>query len=529
MSAPILAFPDFAKTFILDTDASNEGIGAVLSQVEEGKETVIAYASRVLTKAERGYCVTRRELLAVVTFLQQFRAYLLGRHFVVRTDHGSLTWLRNFKNPEGQLTRWLEQLQEFDFEVVHRADRKHLNADAHSRIPCRQCGHDSHATDVEQFTTDTAPVNTVEEADLISGLSYQELWEAQLNDPNIGDVLRAKEEMSEAPKGTLQGRSPTTKRLFQLWNQLRVKDGLLWRMYESVDGNTITPQLIVPGRYRQQIVQELHSGALGGHLGADKTHGKLKECFYWPGYWNDVRLHCEACTSCSTRKTPTPKRRAPLQPIQAGHPLEIVAMDLTGSFPESPEGNRYILVVGDHFTKWMEAYALPDQEATTVAQKLVDEFFCRFSVPNQLHSDQGKQFESNLISAICHLLQVEKSRTTPYHPQSNGLVERFNRTLTNMLASTVKDNPFEWESHLRKVCLAYNTSVHATTGHTPFFLMFGRQARLPVDLVFKTDKTPSTSASEYAVQLKQTMERAYDTVRQTTSARQQLQKQLYDQ
>ena len=122
---------------MLDTDASNEGIGAVLSQVEDGKETVIAYASRVLSKAERAYCVTRRELLAVVAFIQHFRAYLLGRHFVIRTDHGSLTWLRSFRNPEGQLARWLEQLQEYDFDIVHRPGCKHLNADALSRIPCR--------------------------------------------------------------------------------------------------------------------------------------------------------------------------------------------------------------------------------------------------------------------------------------------------------------------------------------------------------------------------------------------------------
>ena len=136
---------------------------------------------------------------------------------------------------------------------------------------------------MEQSTTATALVNMVEEADLISGLSCQEVREAQLSDPNIGDALRAKEETSDAPKWTLQGRSPTSKRLFQLWDQLRVKDGLLWRMYESVDGATFTLQLVVPGKYRQQIVQELHSGAFGGHLGADKTHAKLKERFYWPG------------------------------------------------------------------------------------------------------------------------------------------------------------------------------------------------------------------------------------------------------
>ena len=144
--------------------------------------------------------------------------------------------------------------------------------------------------------------------------------------------------------------------------------------------------------------------------------------------------------------------------------------------------------MGDYFTKWAEAYAIPDQEATTVSQKLVDEFFCRFSVPQQLHSDQGRQFESELIRAICQLLQIDKSRTTPYHPQSNGQIERFNCTLTDMLAASSKDHPFAWEQHLSKVCFAYNTSVHASTGFTPFALMFGREAKLPIDLMFRVDE-----------------------------------------
>ena len=120
-TAPVLAFPDYTRPFILDTDASDTGIGAVLSQVlEEGGERVIAYGSRVLSKQERRYCVTRRELLAVVSFLQHFRPYLLGRPFLIRTDHGSLTWLSNFKEPEGQLAHWLECMQEFDFTISHR-------------------------------------------------------------------------------------------------------------------------------------------------------------------------------------------------------------------------------------------------------------------------------------------------------------------------------------------------------------------------------------------------------------------------
>ena len=146
-SAPVLAYPDFSKQFILDTDASDIGIGAVLSQFDdEGREHPIAYGSRLLTKAERQYCVTRRELLAVVTFTKQYRTYLVGQKFVLRTDHGSLTWLRNFRDPEGQLARWLERLQELDFDIVHRRGASHTNADSLSRLPCRQCGRDSHVT-----------------------------------------------------------------------------------------------------------------------------------------------------------------------------------------------------------------------------------------------------------------------------------------------------------------------------------------------------------------------------------------------
>ena len=208
----------------------------------------------------------------------------------------------------------------------------------------------------------------------------------------------------------------------------------------------------------------------------DKTLSRLKERFYWPGHYNDVQNWCGSCSACASRKNPSPKARAPLTSIKTGYPLQIVAMDIVGPFPESQTGNTHILVVADYFTKWMEAYPLPNQEAATVAKKLVDEFFFRFSPPEQLHSDQGRNFESDIIAEVCKLLGVLKTRTTPYHPQSDGLVERCNRTLLNMLATAAQEKPFDWENHLRRLCIAYNTSVHPTTGYTPFFLMFGEDA-----------------------------------------------------
>ena len=164
-----------------------------------------------------------------------------------------------------------------------------------------------------------------------------------------------------------------------------------------------------------------------------------------------------------------PTTRAPLQSIKTGYPLQLVAMDIMGPFPESEAGNTHILVVADYFTRWTEDYAIPNQEAVTVAKKLTEEFFLRFSPPEQLHSDQCRNFESALIAEICKLLGIKKSRTTPYHPQSDGLVERLNRTILSMLATSANEHPFSWEDQLRSVCLAYNTSVHPTTTYTPFF------------------------------------------------------------
>ena len=173
-----------------------------------------------------------------------------------------------------------------------------------------------------------------------------------------------------------------------------------------------------------------------------KTLACMQERFYWPGYHDDVRDWCSHCASCAARKNPTPMPRAPLRSVKTGYPMQLVAMDILGPFPESESGNRYILVVADYFTRWTEAYPIPDQEASTVAKKLTDEFFFRFSPPEQLHSDQGRNFESAVIADMCKRLAIKKSRTAAYHPQSDGLVERCNRPFLSMLATAGSDPPF---------------------------------------------------------------------------------------
>eukprot|EP00731_Ephydatia_muelleri_P012982 Em0007g292a len=416
VSSPILAYPDYNRRYILDTDASDTGIGAVLSQIsDEGSERVIAYASRSLSRPEQRYCVTRKELLAVVSFVQQFRQYLLGREFTLRTDHGSLVWIRNFKEPEGQLARWLEKLQEYNFTVVRAA-----------------------------------------------------------------------------------------------------------RTLESASA------LQLPAKLQVDTLRDLHEGAIGGHLGEEKMLNKLKERFYWPGCTEAVKDWCRTCIRCTTRKTAAPKRKAPLQSLRAGYPMQIVCVDIMGPLPETEDGCKYVLVASDCFTRWVEVYGIPNQEATTVAKKLVDEMFCRFSPPEQLHSDQGRQFESELVKEICVLLQIRKTHTTPYHPQCNGMVERFNRTLLDMLATTIDNHQADWQHHIRKLCLAYNSSIHSTTGFSPFFLMFGRQVKLPIDLMYGTNRTGPDTAAGFAQKLKEGLQEAYKLVREKCQAEHKRQKALYD-
>ncbi len=492
-SAPILAFPDLSEPFVLDTDASGTGIGAVLSQVRKGRECVVAYASRILSKPERRYCTTRRELLAVVCFVRHFRPYLLGTSFTVRTDHGSLKWLYSFKQPEGQLARWLEQLQEYNFQVVHRQGKQHGNADALSRRPCQQCGRDclggipcedpasipdcstaglptanqAAIVDIPDHITNHTPPkgkeatqvavlghNSQDPSDCqpqVDDTSEDPTYQAQLDDPDIGPVLKAKQEATRPTPGqsTFWGRECNI--LLQQWDQLEIHDNLLCRRFHHRDGSRSHLQLVVPVRLRRQILQDLHAGAVSGHLGQRKTLSQLRLRFYWPGQTTDVRTWCRTCSVCSARKTPSPKQCANLHTIGAGYPMQVVAVDILGPLPESPSGNKYILVAVDYFTRWAEAYGIPNQEAVTVANKLVNEMFLRFSPPTQLHSDQGRQFESSLMAEVCKLFGIQKSRTTAYHPQGDGLAERYNRTLLSMLATCAHQHPQSWELHLQKV------------------------------------------------------------------------------
>jgi len=203
-------------------------------------------------------------------------------------------------------------------------------------------------------------------------------------------------------------------------------------------------QLVVPQVLRRSLFDHVHSGPLAGHLGIKRTITQLKQAYHWPGMRKDVTSWYRQCTGCARGRGPPSKPHGRLKKVVVGEPLDIVAIDILSGLPATPEGYKYILVITDYFTKWSEAYALRDAEAPTCMRTLYNSFFSRFGLPRQLHSDQGKNFESKLFYELCTIAGVKKSRTTPFHPQSDGQTERMNRTLLQMLRATCQDNPESW-------------------------------------------------------------------------------------
>ncbi|KAJ8351941.1 hypothetical protein SKAU_G00234170 [Synaphobranchus kaupii] len=496
--APVLAYPDAQRLFIFDTDASNTGVGAVLSQEDKDGERVVAYYSRALGKAERNYCVNRRELLAVVRALHHFRPYLQGSHFLLRTDQASLTWLLNFKDPEGQVARWLEQLQGYDFEIRHRAGRLHGNADALSHRPCaaQECRYCSRQEERDQVSPDVMVVQASGDAEGWLPLMPMELREAQEADSTLGKVRGWLEAGQHPERSVVSAESPELKSYYSLYSSLVQRDGLLYRRWQAPGRGSDILQLLVPRAFRPDVLRLVHGSVGVGHFGNNKTLHQLRGKFHWPGCRHDVELHVHCCDSCTAQKGPNQRSRAPLKQHLVGAPMEQTRVRRRRRRKGS----------------WRRCSP-------------------RFGAPAELHSDQGRNFESQVLAEVCKRLGVTKTRTTPLHPQSDGLVERFNRTLATKLAILASQHQRDWDRHLPLVLWAYRSAVQESSQLTPAALMFGRELRTPVDLVFGAPpepEEPSRTREEYYHRLRNRLLVAHDFACKAQASAGFKQKRWYD-
>jgi len=521
-SSPILSFPTEIGQFILDTDASNHGMGAVLSQVQDGKEKVIAYLNKVFDKSERNYCVTRRELLAIIVSLKSFHHYLYGRKFLIRTDHISLRWLMSFKNLEGQLARWLEQIQQYDFEIMHRKGILHGNANGLSRRPCEKvnCQYCFKAETKEE-----------KEIGRIVFDSFQINWrEEQLKDLMLNKFLRGKEVNCRPNLQEVVSEDSSARIYWTLWDSLLIKEGVLYKNWEATNFKKSVLQIIVPKQRIKQILEIAHDSSSGGHFGINKTLDKIRRRFYWALCKQDVENWCRTCDICIAKKGPSGKGKSEMQIYDTGSPFERLQMDILGPFPTSTSGNKYLLVIMDCFTRWVEAFPLKNFRAKLVAEVFVNQFISRYGVPSELHTDQGKNFDSKLFAELSILLGIKKTRTTPLHPQSNGIVERQHQTIINYLAKFILENQLDWDRWIGMCLLALRSARHKAIRITPAEMCFGRDLTLPLDLLRGNPPQEFVfTRGNYVFQLKEKLNSIHEEVRQHLNMRSLKIKTLYDQ
>ena len=550
---PILAMPDDNGEFVLDTDASDQSIGAVLSQVQGGTEKVIAYASRSLDKREINYCITRKELLAIIFSLKYFKQYLMGRHFKVRTDHAPLTWLRRTPDPIGQQARWLEIMEEFDFQVEHRPGLKHANADAVSRRPChvKSCfcrqndemkNENENQTAISISTEDGTSVvfnlaisasDTADKNDsTIECWSLEGLRAAQESDPDTSCIMELLKQSTEKPPwDAVAFKSCDVRVLWNMWPRLRIWNGILQRKFESSDGSSLNWQVVLPQKMRTDFLTVIHGGMTGGHLARRRTAASIQSRAYWPTWSTDLDTFLKKCEPCARYHRGAVPRKAMLCTPPVGEPWIRVSVDITGPHPRSSRSNQYILTLVDHFSKWAEAIPLRNHTAPLVARALVTHVFSKFGAPLQLLTDRGSEFESQLFQELMRWMEIDKLRTTAYRPSCNGAVERFHRTLNSMLGKAVSESQCDWDERLPLVLAAYRATPHESTGLTPNKLFLGHEVRMPIDLVMglpPEEPREGMNAHDYLVKLHHDASEAYQLARKHLRASAERRKRGYD-
>lgn len=490
ISAPILVSPDWTQSFTLQTDSSQYGVGAVLCQVIDGEERVVAYASKSLSKAQKNYMTSDRECYAIIWGIKHFRSYLIGRKFDLLTDHAALQFLNTMRlnrDLSGRLARYQMFLQEYDFQPQYRKGKLNDNADALSREPIeissihnvegasKPTPTDPQSLDLSTLQTEPQLTDLPSTSELIlfqrqeSGL--QHIINTLLSDASPEDRMTAQKELSiKEKKDISNGR------------YYLQADGLLLRKmrFNYEDRNCV----VIPQKMRAIIMHHMHADTNSAHQGLHKTYERTALRFFWRGMFRDIEDYVASCRKCQQRKHP----KRPAHPPSVSHvpsegPWREIAFDAVGPFPETDDGNKHILVFMDRFTKSCELFAVKDLKESTVAQIIVNEIVPRHGCPATILTDRAASFNSELLQQIYALLNTRKLNTSAYNPQQNGQVERFNETLVVMISMYVSKHQTDWDKHLNILRGAYMSAPHPVTGYTPNYLEYGRELKLPLETV----------------------------------------------
>ena len=456
--APILAYPSPNREFIVTTDASTGsadqkepgGIGAVLSQVDpERGEVIIDYASRSLRPFEKNYSAFMLEAAAASWGLDHWYVYLYNApKITLYCDHKPLEKLTSRQTKT--LNRLQEQMMRFNFIIKYKEGKENVVADSLSRNP------------VDELKT--------------LGLGNSDLRKLQASD----EFCKAVEEFQES--GQLPKDKKNRAYVQREANKCFRKEGV-WYYQLQRRGRLPKHVMILPRDLRGIVFDAFHTHMFAGHSGAEKTTWKIQECYWYPAMAVDVIDRVNNCLTCamSKRSPQYKKRHAPYATYQVpDRPNQQIHIDLFGPLKTSESGKKFILVMSDQFSKLATIAGLPNKEAETVARAIFEKYICRFSVPEKIITDNGGEFCSRITEELYRLLGTKHVKTAVYRPQSNTYAEVFNKEIQKYLKTIMEDgNTLDWEKYLAPLELAYNTGIHSASLHSPFFLTFLHEPRLP--------------------------------------------------
>ena len=452
-------------------------------------------------------------------------------------DNNPLTYVLTTAKLDATGHRWVAALSNYTFSIIYKPGKVHKDADALSHIKWPEAmeldtptvhavckGVQAPYGKVETLCHGAQAVDALSKDKTPPGMTPLEWCQAQSQDPIISQII---EEINNKPIGKMKirmGMPSESKALIRNRKLLTLKHGVLYKR-SKVDART-KHLLVVPPSHRQRALEGCHDQV--GHLGQDRVLDLLRDRFYWPGMHVDVVSYINSCPRCLRRKSQPDK--APLVNIETSQPLELIHLDYLKIEPS--KGNiENVLVITDHFTRYAQAFPSKTQTALATAKLLWNNFILHYGFPSKIITDQGRNFESELIEHLCQLAGVQKLRTSPYHPQTNGQCERFNGTLLNILGTLTPEQKKDWKSHVPALVHAYNCTRNAATGFSPYFLLFGREPRLPVDVEFgiqRGGQRGSPGESNYISQLRRRLTFAHRKAKCMAQRQQARHRGLYD-
>ena len=500
------------------TDASGIGVGAVLQQFQDGHWRPLAYASKTLNDTQRRlYTSSERELWAVIYGLKKFRQYL-DSDFEVLTDHSALQWLRNLKDPVSRLGRWAVYLAQWKFKVVHKPGTQMADVDCLSRQPVEPPLEED-AASCDSLCCALESIQLSDILDDMSGVDW--LRDKQTDDPFFQRIV----ELLEAKDPVYQGKEK------YLVESFRLIKGILYKINKRKDLEV--RRVCVPKAFRLKILEEAHDAKIGGgHSGVLHTWTKIQQRYYFPHMYHYTKEYVRTCAVCQKYKLDTSGKKGFLKPINPGGLFEKWGCDIVGPIPRSADGNSYLLVATEYKSRWVVAKAVRQATAYDLVEFMIDHIICPFGTPKLLITDRGTQYMSAKFVELCKVMGIRHVPTTAYSPWQDGLTESINKDLIQKICVYTNEKSKTWDEYVSAACLNHNTTKKEFTGYSPFYILFGQEARFPIDNIFQQPIELSEDTEEELDSYLQKRKEQYNYIKDILDGnmenRQQQNRQQYD-